>query len=98
MVWVPASGDFDNSVAFTASTTEIFFTNPPNTLEFTCLWPSLEEQDEKEFINELHVEEHRKDLFRVASIIPNSHNFKQKITSHNIPSSRNMRGNQSRRV
>lgn len=54
--------------------------------------------DVKEIINHLHVVEHRKALFRVASITPNSHNYKQKITNHNIPSSRNFKGNQVRRV
>lgn len=90
-----ASGSFDTSTTNATTSAETDFIvnwiDLVDSLEITYV-------DEKEFINELHVVEHRKDLFRVASIIPNSHNYKQKIITNNIFSSRNLKGKQARRL
>jgi len=54
--------------------------------------------DYKAFVNELHTEEYRKDIFRGASIIPKSTEHSHRVMNQIIPGKRNFRGRQSRRL
>ena len=54
--------------------------------------------DYKNFVNDLHLEEYSKDLFRVASIIPNGVEYSHKIMNQNIPGKRNFRGKEFQRL
>lgn len=54
--------------------------------------------DYKNFVNELHLEEYRKDLFREASITPRETPYSQRVTNYCIPAKRNYKGRQYQRL
>lgn len=56
------------------------------------------ENDYKAFVNNLHVEEKRKDVFRESSITSRNKEYSHTITNQFIPATRNLRGKESRRI
>jgi len=63
-----------------------------------CYGWFMEADEQKQFVNDLHLQEQRKDVFRQASINPNSIEHSHRIINQNIPAKRNYRGKQSQRI
>jgi len=100
MACITASGNTDLLVTISASTTwTIDVTTSPVMYDWAFLGLVETAADYKYFVNELHVQEHRKDLFRESSISPIEAQYSQTKMNHCcvIPAKRNFKGIQARR-
>ena len=103
MAFITASGATDLPVIISSSATwsTDAYTNPVVEIDWSQVFAcGIFETavDYKEFVNELHVQEHRKDLFRESLISPINTQYSQRKMNHCvIPAKRNFKGTQSRR-
>lgn len=91
---ISASASFEFTVDISDSTTM----GPINNLVDWSQLLIMMDDDYKEFVNDLHLEENRKDIFKVASINPNSIEHSHRVMNQHIPAKRNYRGKQSQRI
>lgn len=91
--FVTASSSTDFTVTWTVPNTSVII----DWSQWTC-YGFFDNADPREFINDLVLDEKRKDIFRAASIIPKTTEYHQRVTSQFIPGKRNFRGHQTSRL
>lgn len=87
------SGCIDFSVTWTTDVA-----SPTIDLSNWSCYGFFMDADPREFINDLVLDEKRKDIFRASSIIPKTTEYHQRVMRQNIPAKRNFRGHQASRL